>query len=213
MLGSRAQTWCPPQPGPCPPSLPCFSGSTCEVGSICYILLSSAFSSFALNFILALRLLLPSWKLMLTLRGPIEHQMWIFGADGSVGSPSKGGIWIHGRASPSPKCLPCRCQGDSPVLAASLACVLFLLPFQLDLMMATLNSSSPRTLLPPWGLPCAKCGECMCTLEPLDAPARAQVHFFHFICLAYTWNSWEMVKIAVMPWAQLGAHYPQGSRS
>lgn len=105
-------------------------------------------------------------------------------------------------------------QGDSPVPAVSLACVLFLLSSQLDLMMATLNSSSPWMSLLPWGKgqPRAKCGECASTLEPLDAPARAQVRFFHLFCLAHTWNSWEMVKIAVMPWARLGARYPRGSR-
>lgn len=102
-------------------------------------------------------------------------------------------------------------QGGSPVPAAPLACVLFLLPFQLDLMMVTLNSSSSWTSLPPWGQPRAKCSECMCTLQPLHAPARAQVHFFHLFCLAHTWNSWEMVKIAAMPWAQLEARYPQGA--
>lgn len=128
MLGSRAEPWCPPQPGPRPPSLPWFSGSTCEVGSICYLLLSPAISSFALKFILTLRLLLPSWKLMLTLRGPTEHRMWIFGADGSVGSPSKGGILVHGRASSSPKrphapvkviprpcCISCLCFAPAPI--------------------------------------------------------------------------------------------------
>lgn len=101
-------------------------------------------------------------------------------------------------------------HGDSPVPAASLAWIFFLLPFQLDLIMATLNSSSPRASVPPWGQgqPRAGCTECTRTPEPWDAPARAQVRFFHLFCLAHTWNSWEMVKIAVMPWAQLGAHYP-----